>query len=131
MRKLPIGLTLEALARKLIALDVGQTGDAVPLQPAVQCWPCQMRDRRLQRIEAIVERQKCVTAECYDRCLPGLGQGRGVRGLRPVVRSSTVAHLRHFATVFGLITSSRLNVESEAYDRCIAALTACVVVAFP
>jgi hypothetical protein len=39
--------------------------------------------------------------------------------------------LRHFATVFGLIPSSRLSVESEACDRCIAALTACVVVALP
>ena len=35
------------------------------------------------------------------------------------------------ATVFGLIPSSRLNVVSEACDRCIAALTACVVVALP
>jgi len=38
-----------------------------------------------------------------------------MRGLRPV-RSSTVALLRHFATVFGLIPSSRLSVESEACD---------------
>jgi hypothetical protein len=40
-------------------------------------------------------------------------------------------HLRHFATVFGLIPKPRLNSESEAWDRCIAALTACVVVALP
>ena len=42
-----------------------------------------MRDRRLQRIETIVERQECVAPECDDTCLLGLGQGRGVRGLRP------------------------------------------------
>ena len=37
----------------------------------------------MQRIEAIVEWQQCVTPECDDRCLLGLGQGRRVRGLRP------------------------------------------------
>lgn len=49
----------------------------------------------------------------------------------PVFISSTVARLRHFATVFGLMLSSRLSCASEACDRCIAALTACVVVALP
>ena len=49
----------------------------------------------------------------------------------PVFRSSTVARLRHFATVLGLMPNSRLSVASEACDRCIAALTACVVVALP
>ena len=41
--------------------------------------------------------------------------------LGPVLRSSTVWRLRHLATVFGLIPRSRLNVASEACDRCIAA----------
>jgi PAS domain S-box-containing protein len=49
----------------------------------------------------------------------------------PVFMSSTVVRFRHFATVLGLMPSSRLNCESEACDRCIAALTACVVVALP
>jgi hypothetical protein len=41
------------------------------------------------------------------------------------LRSSTVSRFRHFATVFGLIPSSRLNCAGEACDRCTAALTAC------
>jgi len=49
----------------------------------------------------------------------------------PVFMSSTVARLRHFATVLGLIPSSRLSCASEACDRCIAALTAGVVVVQP
>jgi hypothetical protein len=49
----------------------------------------------------------------------------------PVFRSSTVARFRHFATVLGLIPNSRLSSESDACDRCIAALTAYVVVALP
>ena len=40
-----------------------------------------MRDRRLQRIETIVERQECVAPECNDRCLLGCGQARGLTGL--------------------------------------------------
>ena len=83
MWKKPIGIALEALTLELVAFDIGQAGDAVPLKAAVQRRAGQMRDRRLQRIEAIVERQQCVTPECDDRCLLGLGQGRGVRGLRP------------------------------------------------
>ena len=49
----------------------------------------------------------------------------------PVFISPTVARFRHFATVLGLMPSSRLNCASEACDRCIAALTANVVVALP
>jgi hypothetical protein len=50
---------------------------------------------------------------------------------RLVFMSSTVARLRHFATVFGLMPNSRHNGASEACDHCIAGLTACVVVALP
>jgi hypothetical protein len=49
----------------------------------------------------------------------------------PVLRSSTVSRLRHFATVFGLMPSSRLSAAVEACDRCIAARMAYVVVALP
>ncbi len=45
--------------------------------------------------------------------------------LDPVFISSIIARLRHFATAFGLMPSSRVSCESEACDRCIAALTAC------
>lgn len=38
---------------------------------------------------------------------------------------------RHLATVLGLMPSSLLSTASEVCDRCIAALTACVVVAHP
>lgn len=49
----------------------------------------------------------------------------------PVFISSTVARFRHFATVLGLMPNSLLSCASEACDRCIAVLTACVVVALP
>lgn len=46
-------------------------------------------------------------------------------------QSSKVSRLRHLETVLTLIPSSRLNAALVACDRCIAALTACVVVAQP
>ncbi|EXL02361.1 hypothetical protein BG36_15240 [Aquamicrobium defluvii] len=49
----------------------------------------------------------------------------------PIFMSSGVGRFRHFATVFGLMPSSRLSYASEAWDRVVAALTACVVVALP
>lgn len=49
----------------------------------------------------------------------------------PVFKSSTVARLRRFATVLGLMPNSLLNCASESCYRCIAALTARVIVALP
>lgn len=49
---------------------------------------------------------------------------RGALG--PVFKSLTVAHFRHFATVFGFIPYLRLSVASGACDSCIAAPMACV-----
>ena len=90
-----------------------------------------MRDRRLQGIEAVVQRQQRVAPERDDCRFLSFGQTveRGSAG--PVFLSSTVARFRHFATVLGLMPNSRLSCASEACDRCIAALTACVVVALP
>lgn len=69
--------------------------------------------------------------ERHNRRLLGFSQGRGMRGLRPglqILDRRPLAPLRH---CLGVIPSSRLSAESEACDRCIAALTACVVVALP
>lgn len=42
-----------------------------------------MRDRRLQRIKAVVQRQQGVPPEGYNHRLLGFGQDGGMRGLRP------------------------------------------------
>jgi hypothetical protein len=42
---------------RLVAFHLRQSADAMPLQAPVQRRARQMRDRRLQRIEAIVARQ--------------------------------------------------------------------------
>ena len=40
---------------RLVALDVREPADPMPLQTAMQRLACQMRDRRLQGMEAIIE----------------------------------------------------------------------------
>jgi hypothetical protein len=90
-----------------------------------------MGDRRLQGIEAVVERKQSVAPERDHGCLLCLGQGSGVRGFRPglqILNRRSLTPLRHR---LGVDPRSRLSAESEACDRCIAALTACVVVALP
>ncbi len=53
------------------------------LETAVQRQARQLRDRRLQGIEAIVQRQERVPPERYDHRLLGIGHHRGSRLLRP------------------------------------------------
>jgi hypothetical protein len=60
------GAGLELLLRGQIAVHLGKSADAMPLQAPVQRGPRQMRDGRLQRIEAVVERQERVAAKGDD-----------------------------------------------------------------
>ncbi len=70
----------------------------------------------------VVQKGEAFAREQTGRIRGSLGQ---------VLRSSTVWRLLHFATVLALMPSSMLSGAIETYDRCIAALTACVVVALP
>jgi hypothetical protein len=49
----------------------------------------------------------------------------------PIRLSSTLARLRHFRTVLGLIPKRSASAATEAFDRCHSARTACVVLAQP
>jgi len=69
-------IELEALALRLVTFDVRQAGDAVPLEASMQRRSGQMRDRRLQRVEAVVQWQRGMPAERDDGRLLSLGQGR-------------------------------------------------------
>src|ERR1051325_7601261 len=53
------------LARRL-ALDIRQAGDTVALQTAMQRGSRQVRDRCLQRVETVIERQQRVPTERDD-----------------------------------------------------------------
>jgi hypothetical protein len=60
------GIGLELALVRLVALYLRQAGDAVPLQAPVKRRAGQVRDYRLQRIQAIVERQQRMPAERDD-----------------------------------------------------------------
>ena len=85
----------------------------------------QLRDRRLQSIEAVVQRRepwrRNATPAVSSSSVSTVDRG----SFGPVLRSLTVARLRRFVPVFGLMPRSRLSCAREACDRCSAALTAC------
>ena len=71
------GIAFEGLPGGLVAGDLGQAADAVPLQTAVKRRPGQVRQRRLERVEAVVQRQQGVLAEGDDdRLFLGRQNGR-------------------------------------------------------
>ncbi len=72
----PYGVALELLSLGLVAFAIRQARDAVSLKAPMKRRPRQMRDRWLQSIEAIVQRQQRVAPECHNHRLLGLGQHR-------------------------------------------------------
>jgi hypothetical protein len=77
------GVALELLPLGFVALDIRKPRDAVTLQAAMQRRPRQVRDRWLQGIEAVVQRQERVPSKGDDCRLLFLGQDRRARFLRP------------------------------------------------
>src|SRR5688572_19602458 len=63
------GIGREAFSLGLVAFDLRQPIDAVPLQAAMQAGAREMRDGRLQAVEAVVQRQERVPAEGDDDLL--------------------------------------------------------------
>lgn len=70
---------LELLAPRAVALHVWQTRDLVPLQTTVQRRAGQLRDRGLQGVEAIVERQQRMPAKGNDNSFLLKGKNGGLR----------------------------------------------------
>ena len=56
---------VELLPPGLVTLDIGQTADAVTFQTPMQGRASELRDRGLERIKTVVERQKRVLAKRY------------------------------------------------------------------
>lgn len=50
----------------LLVIRVRQPRDAVALQATMQGRPCQLRDRRLKRVDALLQRKESVTSERHD-----------------------------------------------------------------
>ena len=126
----PGWITFELPASRLVPFDIRQAQDAMPLKAALQ------RRTGAGIVDCGAQRQSSSGSSVWRRKATIVASSASVRtvdrgSFGPVLRSSTVARFRHLATVFGLMLISWLNAESEAFDRCIAALTANVVVALP
>lgn len=68
---------LEALLLGLVAFDLRQAADAMSLQAPVQAGAGQMRDRGLQPVEAIIQRQQGMPPKSDDdRLFPRRQRGR-------------------------------------------------------
>ena len=124
-------ITLEGFFSDLVTGDLRQTADRVAFKAPMQGRPGQMRDRRLQGIEAVVSgssvclRKATMIASSLDDSTVECG----VFG--PIGASLTKARLRHLATVLWFSPCRAASSLSGAFDRCIAVRTACVVVAQP
>ena len=69
-------VSLELLPRRLVPLDIWQLADAMTLEATMQRGACQMRDGRLQCIEAIIERQERMPPEGDNDRLNGRRRAR-------------------------------------------------------
>ena len=68
---------------RLVALHIRQARDAMSLQTAVQRRSRQMRDRGLQSVKAVVQRQQRMAPKRHDHRLLILGQNRRTGLCRP------------------------------------------------
>jgi len=102
--KIPDGIPFEALLGGLVAANFGRARDAVALWAPMQSRAAQMRDGRLKRAEAFVQRQRSGAAK----------RGRSPPRLRRRAPSSAgcadpwedpraLVRFFHFEAVFGLI----------------------------
>ena len=81
-----IALKLLPAAGLAIAFQIGQPADPVPLQAPMQGGTSQVRNRRLQSGEAIIERKHCMPAESNDNRLLLDRQNRRMWMLRPAAQ---------------------------------------------
>src|SRR4029077_20988567 len=90
-------VAFERLLGDLVAGDLRQPADAVTLEASMQGRPGQVRNGRLQGIEAVVERQPRMLSEGDDDSLFLGRQDCRARAFGPMGTSLTKARLRHLA----------------------------------
>ena len=91
---------------------------------------CRLLDRAVHAFDLAVSPGMVRFSEAvFDVVLAAAHVERGALG--PIGASSTKSRFFHFATVLGSRPWRSASSLAVAFDRCIAALTACVVVALP
>ena len=106
----PNRIVLELLPFRTGAFHLRQTADAMALQTPVQRRPGQLRDRRLKRIETVVEGQQGLLAESDDDglLLDGQNSRPGLGGpCAAIAHRTTLPPLGH-----------RLGIDAMAASQC-------------
>ena len=86
----------ELAALELVAFELGQAADAVPLKTAVQRGSGEMRDARQQAVKVVMERQQDVAPEGDDTASPsGVSTVEG-GSLGPIGASVVASRWHHF-----------------------------------
>lgn len=125
-------VAFERLPWLRLVLQVRQPGDAVSLEHTVKRGARQVLDGRLERIKTIIEwqqRELCGKATQAASCSADSTSERA--SCAPIGMSSTNLRLRHLRTVFGFRRYCAASAATQAFDRCIAARTVCLVAALP
>jgi hypothetical protein len=94
-------LGVELLAPGPVAFHVGQAVDAMTLQTAMKGRAGELRNRSLECVEAIVQRQQRVLVESYEDVFLLNSQTVDLGMLGPIRRSAVDSRFFHLATVFG------------------------------
>jgi hypothetical protein len=96
-------ISLELPLRRRFPFNLGQPRDSTAPQAAMQGRAGQMRNRRLKRVEAVVERQKRMPRKAMITASSSTARTVDPASLGPVGRSETEVRFFHLATVLGLI----------------------------
>lgn len=94
--------TRNALLLRLASVDHGQAANALTFQTTTQREPGQEQDRRLQTVEAVVERRQGGAPKSDDDRLLFVVSTIERGSLGPIRESAVAACLRHLCTIVGL-----------------------------
>lgn len=117
----PCGVALELRPLGLVALHIGQTRYAMSLQAPMQRRSRQVRDGWLQGIKAVIQWRSVRRLNATIAASSASDRTIELGSYGPVFISSTVARLRHFATVLELIT----QLPAQLRERSLRSLYCC------
>jgi len=95
---------------------LGQSGDVVALKTSMQGGMCQVRNKRLEGVKAIIQRPKLYWHKATIIASPSTDKTVERGFLRPVFKSSVLFLLRHLSTVFGLMPKRFDSLDPSSLD---------------
>jgi len=97
-------------------LHLGQSGDVVALKTSMQGGTCQVRNKRLERVKAIIQRPKLYWRKATIMASSSTDETVERGFLGSVFKSSVLFLLRHLSTVFGLMPKCFNSLDPSSLD---------------